>query len=206
MSNMQTVLIGRAVRAGAVILLALVAPAFLPFDAMGLDAGTSLAATEPESAPVKDIFPYFLWGTLALLVAGIWLGLRGTVTVYRNLADMGLTFGVLVVPFVALFGDDARWGIGVLIVELALLIAVMVRTWQDNRSIWKWALALATKIPLALLFVFAGISALAVKQVDANTQNGAQNAGTERAVAFAVLLGLGALIYKLIRDKPVAKR
>lgn len=143
-----------------------------------------------------------LWLLAAMPVLGIWLGWRSTITVYRNLTDVGLTFGTVLFPFAVFIIDDVRWVMAILTISVGLIILVAVRTWKDNRSLWKWAFAFATKFPLALLFIFAGLSALTTKRVEADSQSDTQVAGPSRAVVFAVMLSLGLLIFRLMRDRP----
>lgn len=117
-------------------------------------------------------------------------------------------FAVLAFPFAAgLVFEDERWIMASLYLGSGLLSIVAVRTWQDNRNPWKWGLAIVTKVSLAVLFVVVGIAALAPNRTESDNkedsppQSSLGNA-MMRIVGFGIFIGLGAFIYRLMRDKP----
>lgn len=102
---------------------------------------------------------------IILYAIGIWLGTRGTVTVYRNYYDIMIVGLLYIVPLVgigvmALFdyeteaGADIAFGLLVItgLLEAVIFCFVLVRTWFDNPNPFKLLMALYVKLPTGIFF------------------------------------------------------
>lgn len=100
---------------------------------------------------------------IALLFAlGVWMSARNKLIVYRNYNDLmlvGLLYMVpaLMLAYVLLVSEESV-AIGgslflvMLILEFAIFVVVLVRTWIDNPNPLKMLLALYVKLPAGIFF------------------------------------------------------
>lgn len=115
-----------------------------------------------------DIAHFGWWlvlGFILLYAFGVWLGNRGSIIVYRNYNDVMIVGLLVIIPSVAFgvvtaFGGDeelmAMVGVPVTLITLALtgitLVAVIIRTFLDNRNPLKALLAIYVKLPTGIMF------------------------------------------------------
>lgn len=142
----------------------------------------------------------YIYVGIGILVLGIILGFRKTITVYRNYADLTRVFMLVLVPvgLYLLLGDKIQSHVfrNIIIgIEVALLIWIIFTTHEDNRNIFKTILAFITKIPLAVIF--------AIYMINLVSPKGSSGSGRRqgRGVAMIILLFLGPVLFGLVRDK-----
>lgn len=145
---------------------------------------------------------YTLIALIVIIVVGIFLGFKQKITVFRDYNDLGLVFllGLSSFIFFYIFSllpeDQKNVGIAfILIVELLLFLWIVVRTYQDNQNIFYTLLALITKIPLSILFIFNFLSFVAP-----NGKTMGKRADV-RYSSFAFLLLLTPIILGLVKNK-----
>lgn len=146
----------------------------------------------------QNFFEYFFYGCVAVLVFGIYMGATERIVVYRNFKDVGLIFSMVLFPLTLFFVlvkfgaqdelvDTIITNAGLAYAAFALII-ILFNTWKDNPNIFKFLLALYTKIPIAILFILAFIEIFNSKKKN-------------RGILFAVISLLGGIIFMLIKDK-----
>jgi hypothetical protein len=103
-----------------------------------------------------------------VLGLGVVLGLKGKITVYYDAKDVGFTFvmSVLVVAFLMFPIGAVR--IGIVIAELLLGLKVISSTFKDNRSIWKFPLALYTKLAMSTILLWNLFNAFTSKSKESS--------------------------------------
>lgn len=107
----------------------------------------------------------YLLPIVLIYAVGVYMGSKGSIVVYRNFFDVMIVGLLYMIPlvgvgFIALIDSDAEGssefvsGLFVLlaVLELAVLIFVLVRTWFDNRNPLKMLLALFVKLPTGIFF------------------------------------------------------
>lgn len=130
-----------------------------------------------------------------LTALGCVLGFTDKIVVFRNYDDLGLAF-LGVVPVFIGFISMVRWIlIPAAIISCAVFMWLLVRTWQDNQSVWKLLVALPTKLALSVLFI-----AFLWDVLSPNGQTQIARA-KQRGLATAVLAVLTPVIYRLVREK-----
>lgn len=139
-----------------------------------------------------------------LIAAGTVLGFgeRRKIVIYGNYDDLFLTFTVPVLAFAALFGVSSDKLLFTLLGFTAALASVGIfgftvwRTFKANeRSLWKTALAIVTKFPLAFLWVMQIISLISPAG-----KTGLQRA-QNRATALLILTILTPIIAALVVER-----
>lgn len=145
-----------------------------------------------------------LLSTLAALfftvyLFGVWLGMRGTLKIYRNYYDVVLTgclyiIPIFFLPFIVIFGGSespigAMLIAAVFIIEATLLFIIIIRTALDNRNPAYFILSLYIKIPTAIFFSASLYDAFTGKQ-----------GGSRRESAFWSLF-MVPIIHGLVHDK-----
>lgn len=148
------------------------------------------------------IFILGTWGVIVVL--GVVLGIRGSVTVFRNYSDLALVALLAFTVFITFFvigegkaqGDSATGFL--LIVILFLFLWVFFRTLRDNPSLFQFPLALVTKLTLCLLVVPALFQLL----VRPGSTARERRENTQNALLWVLLFV--PLIYALTRDKSFA--
>lgn len=131
---------------------------------------------------------------LALVITGVILGFTGTITVYRNFADLTATFGVFLLPVGLFFGamiglkEWALYLIGA--VTVLLFIWSAYSSYKDNRNILYALLAFITKISLAFVIVFKGFESWGARRY------------SDKMSAATWVAALSSLALALVRDKP----
>lgn len=132
---------------------------------------------------------------LVAVVLGSILGIQKKITVYRNYDDIAIIFFAVVPLFIGMISLISWIVIPAAIASICLLLWITFRTWQDNCSVWKFLLALITKLALSILFIGYFWDLISPS---GNTQVGRAKS---KASAVAVLLLITPLLYKLVRDK-----
>lgn len=131
-------------------------------------ARTTIPATQgsESNASTGNFLSALLVTWVGIVIAGVVCGFKGTIVVYRNFDDLAIVFfmGVLLLAgglsgfyFSGLkdsFATPLLWGIAVL-GTMILFGWTIARTWRDQQpaSVWRFALALITKISLGILFL-----------------------------------------------------
>lgn len=148
-----------------------------------------------------NVYILIIW--LSFVVLGVTLGFANKVTVFRNYNDVGivslnlllpLSVGIIVYFFIK--PDEQRVGYifsGILFVGMLLL--VLLRSIKDNSNIAYALIAFITKVTLSIFFIihFINFIAPAGKSVSARNSN--------RWISLVFLLGLGPLLFGLVREK-----
>lgn len=155
----------------------------------------------------SDQMPQFvLYGILVLIAVGTILGLgqNRRIVVYQNYDDLGLTFAVPVLAYLAilLLGTKDEAVLNVLLGSTAAALCVAIfgftvfRTFKNNGgSIWKTALALLTKFPLAFIWV------LQIITIISPSGKTAMQRAQSRATALLILTVLTPIITALVVDR-----
>ncbi len=130
----------------------------------------------------------------AIVIAGIARGYNGSITVYRNFADLFVVAGVLVLPvatfWLGLYLNAGPFGLyAAAAIALGMLVTVMVRTGRDNAGLLNTLHALLTKLPLCFLFVLALVEAFMGKN------------RRQRGGGALVALLLAPILVALVRDR-----
>lgn len=145
---------------------------------------------------------YSLIVLIIIIVAGIFLGFKKKITVFRDYNDLGLVFLSILLPYILMyllsifFTDHMSIAYTfVIIVGLILFVWIVVRTYQDNNNILFMLIALITKTSLCFLFIFNLLSFVSPE---------GKNADKRRSVRYALLaflLLLTPLILALVKNK-----
>ena len=147
----------------------------------------------PFSCPYEV---FFVW--LALVIAGVILGLTGKITVFRDISDLSATFGVFLALWAFLFGTMSHmkdWMMYLIAAIAAILFIISsYRAFKDN-SILGAPLALITKMSLSFMIV--------LKVVEVFNPSGKTSLDRYRnkASAAAWVTALATLSFALVRDK-----
>lgn len=168
---------------------------------------THAPATQQQKDSDRDgaILAAVLACWFVIVCTGCVAGWGERIVVFRNYDDLALVFFVgfsICVGLLLSFhlGNFGKWvsytiiGISVAI-SVGLVLTTIIRTWSDNPSWWKFALALITKISLAALFLF-----YLVQLISPGGKSQAQR-GRNRASALGMLILLAPVVYSLVRDK-----
>ncbi len=130
------------------------------------------------------------------------LGLKGIVTIYRNFSDVGTNFAGALIPIVAVASSSLFHGLVqdifvflIVIVEIVIYSYIIVQTYIDNRSILKTLIALITKIPISILYIFN------LLQLSSPSGRGGGERQSNRMRALGFLLILSLLVYGLVKEK-----
>jgi Na+/H+-translocating membrane pyrophosphatase len=136
-----------------------------------------------------------LASVLTITITGCVLGVKDRITVFRNYDDLGLVF-LAVAPLFIGFITAISWIlIPAAIASVGLVGWLIVRTWQDNASVWKLAIALVTKLMLSVLFIAFVWDLLAPS---GKTQ---LDRAKQRGFAAAMLAILTPVVYRLVKSK-----
>lgn len=132
---------------------------------------------------------------LAVTVIGCILGFKERAVIFRNYDDLGLVF-LAVVPLAIGFLTLSKWIlIPSIVTSVVLIIWLTLRSWQDNRSLWKLLVVLPTKLVLSILFIAFVFDLIAPS---GKTQLARAK---QRGTAAAVLAVIMPLIYRLVKNK-----
>ena len=146
----------------------------------------------------NDINSLIIIVVLLPLIIGIILGWQEKNVVFRDYDDLFIVFLAMVLPVPLFFlyssvNSQIMLAFCILI-ELALIFWIVYRTYQDNQGNLIYTfLALYTKIPLSILFLFQLLSLLDNIFKPASRQ--------DKGFSFISLLVLTPLILKLVRNK-----
>ena len=146
----------------------------------------------------NDINSLIIIVVLLPLIIGIILGWQEKNVVFRDYDDLFIVFLAMGLPVPLFFlyssvNSQIMLAFCILI-ELALIFWIVYRTYQDNQGNLIYTfLALYTKIPLSILFLFQLLSLLDNIFKPASRQ--------DKGFSFISLLVLTPLILKLVRNK-----
>jgi hypothetical protein len=136
-----------------------------------------------------------LASVLMICIIGCTLGVKEKIVIFRNYDDLGLVF-LAVVPLFIGFITAIGWIlIPSVLASATICLWLLVRTWQDNGSVWKVMIALPTKLALSILFIAFVWDLLA----PSGRTQGAR--AKQRGIAAAVLTVLTPILYYLVKDK-----
>lgn len=146
----------------------------------------------------NDITSLIVIVLLLPLIIGIILGWQEKNIVFRDYDDLFIVFLAMVLPVPLFFlyssVNSQIMLVFCIMVELALIFWIICRTYLDNqRNLLFTFLALYTKIPLSILFIFQLLSLLDNIFKPASRQ--------DKGFSFISLLILTPLIFKLVRNK-----
>tara|TARA_R110001583_G_scaffold768_3_gene7144 strand:+ start:2897 stop:3427 length:531 start_codon:yes stop_codon:yes gene_type:complete len=151
-----------------------------------------------------DLHSLVLAGLFVVIIIGIFKGFgeNRTITIYKNYDDLGLTFLIpasfvlIMLVFTNLGGSVLIAGIIASVTSLCLLIVLVKNTYLDNgKNFPNTALALITKLPLAVIWILALTQAL-----NPSGKTGGQRR-QNRGQALIVLTLLTPIIGGLVADK-----
>jgi hypothetical protein len=136
-----------------------------------------------------------LASVLMICIIGCTLGVKEKIVIFRNYDDLGLVF-LAVVPLFIGFITAIGW----ILIPSALASAticlwLLVRTWQDNGSVWKVIIALPTKLALSILFIAFVWDLLAPS---GKTQSAR---AAQRGISAAILAVITPVLYYLVKEK-----
>ena len=146
---------------------------------------------------------YILAVLIGIVLVGIVLGFMKKIVVFRNYDDFGLVFLFGLVPlggmllmgfFEAELLVQIVFGLIVLI-EIGILFLITWKTYQDNPNFLLFVIAMITKIPLAVLFLFN-----LIELINPSGKTGSDRSKSRR-VALLWLTFLTPIIGVLVRDK-----
>lgn len=131
---------------------------------------------------------------IVIVAAGIYRGVKGQITIYRDYFDLGFTAGTFAMPVgLAWFGmylGEPKLGIAVAILVFSIAIVIVVlRTFADNRNFLNTVHALITKSSLCLVFSLAIVEAFTGKN------------RPKRGAGALVALLIGPIMFALIKDR-----
>jgi cbb3-type cytochrome oxidase subunit 3 len=136
-----------------------------------------------------------LTSVLMICIIGCTLGVKEKIVIFRNYDDLGLVF-LAVVPLFIGFITAIGWIlIPSVLSSSTICLWLLVRTWQDNGSVWKVIIALPTKLALSILFIAFVWDLLAPS---GKTQSAR---AAQRGLAAAILAVLTPVIYCLVKEK-----
>lgn len=146
----------------------------------------------------NDINSLIIIVLLLPLIIGIVLGWQEKTVVFRDYNDLFIVFLAMVLPVPLVFLYSATNSQIMLsfciLAETALIFWIIYRTYQDNQGDLIFALlALYTKIPLSILFLFQLLSLLDSIFKPASRQ--------DKGFSVISLLVLTPLILKFVRNK-----
>lgn len=140
---------------------------------------------------------WFILGWLSMVSMGIVLGLRERVVVFRDPADYGWVLAVAAFLLGALVFSNTRLPLLFCLGSAGVALLVLtLRTWGDNSSPWRFAIALVTKLTLAVFLIGA------LKDVLDPTGASARERERKRQSGMLWLVVLVPLVWRLTRDKP----
>lgn len=133
------------------------------------------------------------------VITGILLGFKKTIVVYRNYDDLGMVFllGVFPAIYQIISGFISEPGpLNILYwffsaVEVLIFIFVIKRTFRDNSNPILAILALITKIPLSVLFIYVLFSFISPSgSTQSEQRKSRMGAGLLLAVLTPIVLAL----------------
>lgn len=147
-----------------------------------------------------NIYTLITW--MAVIVIGIILGFKQKITVFRNYNDLCLVFLLGLVPVILMYaffhipqGQQEMGGKVILLIESAIFLLILFRTFQDNRNPFFMVIALITKITLSVLFIINLIDF-----VTPSGKNGLERTSGRRK-GFVFLLALTPIVFALVKTK-----
>lgn len=145
---------------------------------------------------------YIIAAYLCLIILGIILGMKKKVVVFENYNDLFLTFAAALIPtllysfsFASGLPIDGPIAMIAWALSMAALLFVIYRTFKSNNGLLSALLALITKLPLGIFFIF-----MLLDFITPTGKSAADRAGSRRT-GFIALLLLSPVIYKLIETQ-----
>lgn len=145
---------------------------------------------------------YSLIVLIIIVIAGIFLGFKKKITVFRDYNDLGLVFLIVMTPYILMyllsffFADRISIAYTfVVVVGLILFVWIAIRTYQDNNNILFALIALTTKISLSILFIINLFCFVSPEEKTAEKRR------SVRYALLAFLLLLTPLILALVKNK-----
>lgn len=161
----------------------------------------------PTEGAIGNFLVVSLVVWLSLVLIGIIAGFKGAIVVYRNYDDLAMVFFMGVILFVGglvgfylsgfkgSFATPVVWGLSGLGI-ICLFGWTLVRTWRDQQpeSVWRFALALITKMSIGILFVNNLVTLISPSGKTFNARSRA------RSSALLFLAVLTPIVMRLVRD------
>jgi hypothetical protein len=122
-----------------------------------------------DSKSNSDLWNLFLLLYFSVMIVAIFKGYgeNRSVVIFRDYNDLGLTFlipasYVLVFQLFLMFGGNPAWGAGLAtIVTISIFFILLKNTYEDNgKKLLPTILAIMTKVPFGIIWVFSFISML----------------------------------------------
>jgi hypothetical protein len=117
----------------------------------------------------SDLWNLFLLLYFTVMIVAIFKGYgeNRTVVIFRDYNDLGLTFLIpasfmLVSYLFMMFGGNPAWGTGLATIVALILFSILLKnTYEDNgKKLVPTILAIMTKVPLGIIWIFSFISLL----------------------------------------------
>ena len=187
------------------------APVVLPSIAPAASAPsptlTYTAQNSETEAVIGNFFVVLLVMWILLVIVGIVAGFKGAIVVYRNFDDLAIVFFMGVLFFVGglagfyfsgfknSFATPLLWGLSGLGI-MTLFGWTVARTWRDQKSesVWRFVLALITKMSLGILFVNNLVTLISPSGKTLGARSRA------RGSALLFLAVLTPIVLRLVRD------
>jgi hypothetical protein len=182
------------------------APAALSTSTQVPNPTAAVQQSQPAAA-VGNFLAVLLVVWLGVVIVGIVCGFNCAIVVYRNFDDLAIVFFIGVLLFVGgltgfyfsgfkdSFATPLLWGLTIL-GTMILFGWTIARTWRDQQpaSVWRFALALITKMSLGILFVNNLVTLISPsgKTFGARSQ--------ARGSALLFLAVLTPIVMRLVRD------
>ncbi|MEO8801791.1 MAG: hypothetical protein ABI375_00370 [Rudaea sp.] len=177
-----------------------------PVQAPGL-ARTNTAQSHDATAIGGNFLAGLLLVWILIVIGGIVAGYKGAIVVYRNFDDLAIVFFMGVLFFVGglagfylsgiknSFAGPLLWGISGLAI-MFLFGWTVSRTWRDQKigSVWRFTLALITKMSLGILFVNNLVTLIS----PSGKTMGARSRARGSALLFLAVLT--PIVLRLVRD------
>ncbi len=163
------------------------------------DGASSVPFSEFLDASFWNQWEYVIAGFLCVVILGAALGITRKIVVFENYNDLFLTFATALIPtllysfsFASGLPIDGPIAMVAWALSAAALLYVIYCTFKSNSGIFSAVLALITKLPLGIFFIFM--------LLDFITPSGksAANRAESRRTGFIALLLLSPVIYKLV--------
>lgn len=145
---------------------------------------------------------YLLIMLLLVIIAGIIMGFKEIITVYRDYDDLGIAFLLVLSPIVLIYlfslgnANNATSNIFIGLIEIVLVVWLSVRTFKDNgNNVLFTLIAIITKFSLSILFVIN-----LLQLVSPSGKTSSQRSSSKRN-AFAILLLISPIVFALVKSK-----
>ena len=184
------------------------APSTGPATSQQLPSSSTAATQNSDTdAPVGNFLAILLVVWIVVVIGGVVAGFKGAIVVYRNFDDLAIVFFmgvVLVVGGLAGFyfmgfknsiATPLLWGLSGL-GTMGLFGWTVARTWRDQQpeSVWRFVLAMITKMSLGILFVNNLVTLISPSGKTWGARSQARNA------ALLFLAVLTPVVLRLVRN------